>query len=80
MPWVELADGLQTPSNEIDDGLCVHRDNATDSHYGGNKVRKLEFVLPIAARKGGPVLTAGAIGSHHVLATAVHAELLRSRG
>ena len=41
--------------------------------YGGNKVRKLEFVLPIALRKGGPVLTAGAIGSHHVYATAMHA-------
>ena len=54
----------------------MQRDNLTDSRYGGNKVRKLEFVLPIAVRKGGPVLTAGAIGSHHVYATAVHAERL----
>jgi D-cysteine desulfhydrase len=76
VPWVELADGLPTPVEEIDDGLYVQRDNATDSHYGGNKVRKLEFVLPIALRKGGPVLTAGAIGSHHVYATAVHAARL----
>ena len=76
VPWVELADGLPTPVEQIDDGLYVHRDDATDSHYGGNKVRKLEFVLPIALRKGGPVLTAGAIGSHHVYATAVHAARL----
>ena len=76
VPWVELADGLPTPVEQIDDGLYVQRDNATDSHYGGNKVRKLEFVLPIALRKGGPVLTAGAIGSHHVYATAVHAARL----
>jgi D-cysteine desulfhydrase len=73
VPWVELADGLPTPVAQIDDGLYVQRDDASDSRYGGNKVRKLEFVLPIALRKGGPVLTAGAIGSHHVYATAVHA-------
>ena len=76
VPWVELADGLPTAVDEVDDGLYVQRDDATDSHYGGNKVRKLEFVLPIALRKGGPVLTAGAIGSHHVYATAVHAARL----
>jgi D-cysteine desulfhydrase len=76
VPWVELADGLPTPVEQIDDGLYVQRDNVTDSRYGGNKVRKLEFVLPIAQRRGGPVLTAGAIGSHHVYATAVHAARL----
>lgn len=76
VPWVELADGLPTPVDQIDDRLYVQRDNVTDSHYGGNKVRKLEFVLPIALRKGGPVLTAGAIGSHHVYATAVHSARL----
>jgi D-cysteine desulfhydrase len=76
VPWVELADGLPTPVEQIEDGLFVQRDDATDSHYGGNKVRKLEFVLPIALRKGGPVMTAGAIGSHHVYATAVHAQRL----
>jgi D-cysteine desulfhydrase len=73
VPWVALADGLPTPVREVDDGLYVHRDDLTDSHYGGNKVRKLEFLLPIAQRRAGPVLTAGAIGSHHVYATAVHA-------
>jgi 1-aminocyclopropane-1-carboxylate deaminase/D-cysteine desulfhydrase-like pyridoxal-dependent ACC family enzyme len=73
VPWVELADGLPTPVEQLDDDFYVQRDDLTDSHYGGNKVRKLEFVLPIALRKGGPVLTAGAIGSHHVYATAVHA-------
>src|SRR5437764_2829892 len=76
VPWVELADGLPTPVEQVDDGLYVQRDNLTDSRYGGNKVRKLEFVLPIAMRKGGPVLTAGAVGSHHVYATAVHADRL----
>ncbi|MGI8662458.1 MAG: pyridoxal-phosphate dependent enzyme [Acidimicrobiales bacterium] len=73
VPFVELADGLPTPVDELDDGLYVLRDDLTDSHYGGNKVRKLEFALAIAQRRGGPVLTAGATGSHHVYATAVHA-------
>jgi D-cysteine desulfhydrase len=76
VPWVELADGLPTPVERLDDGLFVQRDDRTDSHYGGNKVRKLEFVLAVAKRKGGPVLTAGATGSHHVYATAVHAARL----
>ena len=54
----------------------MQHDDLTDSRYGGNKVRKLEHLLAIAARRGGPVLTAGAIGSHHVVATAVHAARL----
>jgi 1-aminocyclopropane-1-carboxylate deaminase/D-cysteine desulfhydrase-like pyridoxal-dependent ACC family enzyme len=54
----------------------VQRDDLSDSRYGGNKVRKLEHLLAIAARRGGPVLTAGATGSHHVVATAVHAARL----
>jgi D-cysteine desulfhydrase len=76
VPFVELADGLPTPIDEVDDGLYVVRDDLTDSHYGGNKVRKLEHALAIAKRRGGPVLTAGAVGSHHVYATAVHARRL----
>ncbi len=76
VPFVALADGLPTPVEQIDDGLFVQRDDRSDSRYGGNKVRKLEFVLPIAQRRRGPVLTAGAIGSHHVYATAVHAARL----
>src|SRR5207244_6211623 len=52
-------------------------DDRTSTAYGGNKVRKLEHVLPVAARRGGPVLTAGGTGSHHGVAAAVHA---RRRG
>jgi D-cysteine desulfhydrase len=76
VPFVELADGLPTPVEQVDDGLWLKRDELTDSHYGGNKVRKLEHVLAVARRRGGPVLTAGATGSHHVYATAVHAARL----
>ena len=76
VPFVELADGLPTPVEQLDDRLWVQRDDLTSSEYGGNKVRKLEFVLPIAQRRGGPVLTAGGTGSHHVVAAAVHGRRL----
>lgn len=76
VPFVPLADGLPTPVDRIDERFWVQRDDLSDSRYGGNKVRKLEHLLAIAVRRGGPVLTAGAIGSHHVVATAVHARRL----
>jgi D-cysteine desulfhydrase len=76
VPFVPLADGLPTPVDRVEDRFWVQRDDLSDSRYGGNKVRKLEHLLAIAARRGGPVLTAGATGSHHVVATAVHAQRL----
>lgn len=57
--------------------LFVKRDDLSAGTYGGNKVRKLEFTLADAARKGhGTVLTFGAAGSNHVLATTVHGRRL----
>lgn len=73
VPFVPLADGLPTPVERLADRLWVQRDDLTSSVCGGNKVRKLEFTLPVAQRRGGPVVTAGGVGSHHVLATATHA-------
>ncbi len=60
VPFVPLADGLPTPVDQVEERLWVQRDDLSDSRYGGNKVRKLEHLLAIAARRGGPVLTAGA--------------------
>lgn len=52
--------------------VWVKRDDQTHSLYGGNKVRKLELILPEAQRLGATkVLTFGATGTHHGLATAV---------
>jgi len=63
-----------TPVERIDElGLWVKRDDLTNSVYGGNKVRKLEHLLAEAARKKKKrIVTVGAAGSHHVLATAIH--------
>src|SRR5207245_2779228 len=72
VPFTPLADGLPTAVEQVDDRLWVQRDDRTASVYGGNKVRKLEFVLPVARRRGGPVLAGGGIGSPHVLAAAIY--------
>ena len=77
VPFTALADGLPTPVEQKDTRLWVQREECTSSAYGGNKVRKFEFLFPVAQRRGGPMLTAGGVGSHHVLAAAVHA---RRRG
>jgi 1-aminocyclopropane-1-carboxylate deaminase/D-cysteine desulfhydrase-like pyridoxal-dependent ACC family enzyme len=54
--------------------LWVKRDDRSGSLYGGNKVRKLEFLLGEALAEGhDEVWTVGAIGSHHVLATCIYA-------
>ncbi|MBI5518395.1 MAG: pyridoxal-phosphate dependent enzyme [Deltaproteobacteria bacterium] len=53
--------------------VFVKRDNATHPRYGGNKVRKLEYLLADARRQGATdLVTMGAVGSHHVLATTIH--------
>lgn len=52
--------------------IWVKRDDLSHSLYGGNKVRKLELILPEAQRLGAKkVVTFGATGTHHGLATAV---------
>ena len=53
--------------------LFVKRDDVSGRAYGGNKVRKLEFLLGQAlAESRRAVITFGAVGSNHVRATAVY--------
>jgi D-cysteine desulfhydrase len=60
--------------------LYVKRDDLTSPRYGGNKVRKLEFLLADARRRGAQVvLTVGAAGSNHALATTIHGRQLGMR-
>jgi D-cysteine desulfhydrase len=52
--------------------LWVKRDDRSGALYGGNKPRKLELILGDARRRGArTLLTFGAIGTHHGLATAI---------
>ena len=54
--------------------IAVKHDEATSDVYGGNKVRKLEFLLRRALDRGAQrVATFGAVGSNHALATSIHA-------
>jgi D-cysteine desulfhydrase len=78
VPFVPLAD-LPTPlqrmdrlSAEIGAEIWVKRDGLTHPVYGGNKIRKFEFVFGDVLRKrAAAVLTGGGLGSHHTIATAV---------
>ena len=55
----------------------IKRDDLSHPEYGGNKVRKLEFLLADAQRLGRrAVLTIGAWGSNHILATTIFAKKL----
>ena len=57
------------------DDLFVKRDDLSAEIYGGNKVRKLEYLLADARAHGARrVITSGAAGSNHALATAIHAK------
>ena len=84
LPHVPLGD-FPTPVEKLDAlgrqlgvrELWVKRDDRTSSAYGGNKVRKLEFLLGDALRMGArEVVTMGAAGSNHALATTIHAARL----
>ena len=62
------------------DDLWVKRDNESGVLYGGNKPRKLEFLLGEALARGKrSVITSGGIGTHHGLATAICARSLGLR-
>lgn len=83
LPFVPLAT-LPTPLERLQElgdalgfSLWVKRDDLSGDLYGGNKLRKLEFLLGDALKQGHEnVWTVGAIGSHHVLATCIWARKL----
>jgi 1-aminocyclopropane-1-carboxylate deaminase/D-cysteine desulfhydrase-like pyridoxal-dependent ACC family enzyme len=65
-------DGL---SGETGAELYLKDDGNTGPLYGGNKVRKLGFLLAAAKEAGAKtVLTFGAAGSNHATATAIYAK------
>lgn len=84
LPWIELGD-FPTPIEKLEKygkavglpNLYIKRDDRSSKLYGGNKVRKLEFVLADARRKGRRVLiTVGGTGSNQVLATGIFGKQL----
>ena len=80
LPWLPLGH-FPTPVDEVQvphaGPVLVKRDDRSADGYAGNKVRKLEFLLAAARAAGaGRLITAGAAGSHHALATAYHGRRL----
>ena len=81
LPHMSLAE-LPTPVDahslrvaNRDVGLAVKRDDITAQRYGGNKVRKLEYLLQEARQQQADrVATFGTVASHHALATAIFAK------
>jgi 1-aminocyclopropane-1-carboxylate deaminase/D-cysteine desulfhydrase-like pyridoxal-dependent ACC family enzyme len=60
-------------SSAVGHEVWIKRDDLTHPRYGGNKLRKLVHLLADARARGATdLLTVGSVGSHHVLATAVH--------
>jgi 1-aminocyclopropane-1-carboxylate deaminase/D-cysteine desulfhydrase-like pyridoxal-dependent ACC family enzyme len=54
--------------------LYIKRDDLSGKDYGGNKPRKLEFILGNSMRSGArEVIAFGGAGSNHALATAIYA-------
>ena len=78
---LQLAE-LPTPVERTEFGtphgsrcIAVKRDDISGPHYGGNKIRKLEYIFSRALDRGAKrVATFGAAGSNHALATAVLAK------
>mgnify|MGYP005851361681 CR=1 FL=1 len=57
--------------------VYIKRDDLSSDLYGGNKVRKYEFVLADALqKKKTEILTTGGIGSNHALANTIFAKQL----
>lgn len=84
IPWIGLAqvptavEPLAAIPSSSPSQFFIKRDDLSGDPYGGNKVRKLEFLLGAAAAKGAKrLITIGAAGSHHALATAIYG---RARG
>ena len=82
LPYLSLGE-FPTPIEKLErlgkdmraNQLFIKRDDLSGKFYGGNKIRKLEFILGDALRKNvKEVLTFGFAGSNHAIATAIYAK------
>jgi D-cysteine desulfhydrase len=86
LPWTPLVTAptpvhaLENLSTRLANDVWIKRDDKTSPYYGGNKPRKLEFILGNALSEGRKTLvTGGGIGTNHGLATAVFGQQLGFR-
>jgi D-cysteine desulfhydrase len=72
LPTPVAAVQFATPAGARE--IFIKRDDLSSAHYGGNKIRKLEYILQRAReRKARRIATFGAVGSNHALATSITA-------
>lgn len=78
LPLAELPTPVERTEFDTPHGsrsITVKKDDISNAHYGGNKIRKLEYIFRRALDRGARrVATFGAAGSNHALATAVLAK------
>jgi D-cysteine desulfhydrase len=80
IPWIPLVK-TPTPVKQLkkledylrtDISIWMKQDSLTSKTYGGNKVRKLEFILADALeKKKETIATLGGVGTNHGLATTI---------
>jgi len=77
LPRLPLHQGPSTVAELTQLGgkaIWIKNDGLYGTLYGGNKPRKLEFILPDVRRSGAAtIVTVGGLGTHHGLATALYA-------
>ncbi len=84
IPWIAILP-KPTPTRHLSnlqealvskEEMWVKLDNLTSDKYGGNKVRKLEFLLADALQQNKrQIATLGGLGTNHGLATTVHGQV-----
>tara|TARA_R110002049_G_scaffold12576_5_gene56156 strand:- start:6592 stop:7650 length:1059 start_codon:yes stop_codon:yes gene_type:complete len=71
---IQAIASLPTPVEPLplSEYAWIKRDDLTHAQYGGNKIRKLEFIVADALQKKAKrIITVGAIGTNHGVATAM---------
>ncbi|MFX0040747.1 MAG: 1-aminocyclopropane-1-carboxylate deaminase/D-cysteine desulfhydrase [Promethearchaeota archaeon] len=82
IPWIPLLTKLPTPIERLTElenyfklntsKIYIKRDDKNHPIYGGNKIRKFEFIFgKVLKKKKKGILTTGGIGSNHGLACAI---------
>ena len=74
---IQRADSLATALGMPEGQLWIKRDDRTGLNSGGNKARKLEYLVADALERGcNTLVTTGAAQSNHVSATAAAARFV----
>ncbi|MFK8028901.1 MAG: 1-aminocyclopropane-1-carboxylate deaminase/D-cysteine desulfhydrase [Gammaproteobacteria bacterium] len=79
-PVFPATQNLAQPDNSELENIYIKHDGVCSLQYAGNKVRKLEFLLAEAQERGARhIVTLGAAGSNHAVATSTYAKQLGMR-